>query len=126
VARIEAGLQDPVLCVGNLSAQRDFTNVRDVVRAYYLLAIKGEPGEVYNVGSGRAHAVQEILDCFLAHSAVSIQVEPDLDRMRPSDIPKVVCDYRKLHTCTGWGPTIPFEESLSDVLDDWRVRIKDL
>jgi GDP-4-dehydro-6-deoxy-D-mannose reductase len=125
VARIEAGLQAPVLRVGNLEAQRDFTDVRDVVRAYQLLAIVGRPGEVYNVGSGRAHAIQEVLDRFLAESAVPIRVEPDTDRLRPSDIPKVVCDYSRLSSCTGWQPTIAFEQSLTDVLEDWRVRIQD-
>lgn len=124
VARIEDGLQAPVLRVGNLEAQRDFTDVRDVVRAYYLLAINGRSGEVYNVGSGRAHAIQEILDCFLAESLVPIRVEPDADRLRPSDIPKVVCDYSRLGACAGWQPTIAFEQSLADVLDDWRVRVR--
>jgi GDP-4-dehydro-6-deoxy-D-mannose reductase len=126
VARIEAGLQDPVLRVGNLEAQRDFTDVRDVVRAYYLLARQGCSGEVYNVGSGRAHAIQEVLDCFLARSAVSIRVEPDPERLRPSDIPRVVCDYSRLESCTGWQPTIAFEQSLADVLDDWRARVRDI
>jgi GDP-4-dehydro-6-deoxy-D-mannose reductase len=111
--------------VGNLEAQRDFTDVRDVVRAYHLLAIKGGSGKVYNVGSGRAHAIQEILDDFLAHSAVPIKVEPDPDRLRPSDISKVVCDYRRLESCTGWRPAIPFERSLADVLDDWRARVRE-
>jgi len=126
VARIEAGLQDPVLRVGNLEAQRDFTDVRDVVRAYYLLACQGCSGEVYNVGSGRAHAIREILDCFLARSIVPIQVEPDPERLRPSDIPRVVCDYGRLESCTGWQPTIAFEQSLADVLDDWRTRVRDI
>ena len=125
VAQVEAGLQAPVLRVGNLEAQRDFTDVRDVVRAYHLLAIKGRSGEVYNVGSGRAYAIQEILDRFLAKSMVPIRVEPDTDRLRPSDIPKVVCDYGRLRACTGWQPTIAFEQSLADVLDDWRTRVRD-
>jgi GDP-4-dehydro-6-deoxy-D-mannose reductase len=125
VARIEAGLQDPVLRVGNLEAQRDFTDVRDVVRAYHLLALHGGSGEVYNVGSGNSHAIQEILDRLLAESAAPIRIEADPDRLRPSDIPKVVCDYGRLETCTGWRPAIAFEQSLSDVLADWRVRVRD-
>lgn len=123
IARIEARLQEPVMRVGHLGAERDFTDVRDVVRAYYLLALHGEPGEVYNVGSGRSHAVHEILDVLLLHSSARIQVEPDPERMRPSDIPRVVCDYGKLHACTGWEPTISFEQSLSDVLAYWRGQV---
>jgi GDP-4-dehydro-6-deoxy-D-mannose reductase len=123
VAQIEVGQRRPVIQVGNLAAQRDFTDVRDVVRAYRLLALKGVSGEVYNVGSGRAHAVQEVLDYLIAQAKVPIQVEPDPERMRPSDIPRVVCDYAKLHACTGWEPSIAFEQSLSDVLQDWRTRV---
>jgi GDP-4-dehydro-6-deoxy-D-mannose reductase len=123
VARIEAGLGDPVVSTGNLEAQRDFTDVRDVVRAYHQLATKGRSGEVYNVGSGQAHAVQEILDILLAQSQVPIRVEPDPERMRPSDIPRVACDFGRLHACTGWEPTIPLERSLADVLEDWRARV---
>jgi GDP-4-dehydro-6-deoxy-D-mannose reductase len=96
IARIETGDQQAVMQVGNLDAQRDFTDVRDVVRAYHLLALKGESGEVYNVGSGRAHAIQEILDYLIGQSRVPITVEPDPERMRPSDIPRVVCNYDKL------------------------------
>ena len=123
VARIEAGRQEPVMRVGNLEAQRDFTDVRDVVRAYHLLALKGQSGEVYNVGSGQAHAIQEILDRLLAWSQVPIRVEPDPERLRPSDTPRVTCDYARLHACTGWEPRIAFERSLADVLDDWRARV---
>lgn len=124
IARIEAGLEPPLLRVGNLQAQRDFTDVRDVVRAYRLLIEHGRAGEVYNVGSGRAHAVQEIVDFMVAQSRVPIRVEPDPARMRPSDTPLVICDYRRLNACTGWTPTIPFEQSLSDVLESWRVEIQ--
>lgn len=124
IARIEAGLQPPLLRVGNLQARRDFTDVRDVVRAYRLLIEHGRPGEVYNVGSGQAHAVQEVLDFMVAQSRVPIRIEPDPARMRPSDTPLVVCDYRRLNACTGWTPTIPFEQSLSDVLESWRVEVQ--
>jgi GDP-4-dehydro-6-deoxy-D-mannose reductase len=124
VAQIEVGLQDPLLRVGNLEARRDFTDVRDVVRAYHLLVLHGRSGQVYNVGSGRAHAIQEILDRFLAWCAVPIQVERDASRLRPSDIPEVVCDYGRLEACTGWKPTIGFEQSLRDVLEDWRGRVR--
>jgi GDP-4-dehydro-6-deoxy-D-mannose reductase len=123
VAQIEAGQRPPVLRVGNLEAQRDFTDVRDVVRAYHLLALNGVSGQAYNVGSGHAHAIQEILDHLLAQARVPIQIEPDPARLRPSDIPRVVCDYTKLYDCTGWKPSIGFEQSLSDVLQDWRARV---
>jgi GDP-4-dehydro-6-deoxy-D-mannose reductase len=123
VARIEAGQQPPIMRVGNLEAQRDFTDVRDVVRAYHLLAVEGRSGEVYNVGSGRAHAVQEVLDYLIGQSKVSIRVERDPERLRPSDIPRVVCDYSKLRTCTGWEPRIAFEQSLADALEDWRAKV---
>jgi GDP-4-dehydro-6-deoxy-D-mannose reductase len=126
VARIEAGQQAPVMRVGNLKAHRDFTDVRDVVRAYHLLAVHGLSGEAYNVGSGQSHAVQEILDTFLYHSTAPIEVRPDPQRMRPSDIPQVVCDYRKLQACTGWAPTIPFEQSLADILEYWRTEMHQL
>ena len=124
IARIEAGLQAPLMRVGNLEAERDFTDVRDVVRAYHLLAQHGEAGEVYNIGSGRAHAAGEVLDMLLCHTSADIHVEPDPDRMRPSDIPRIVCDYSKLHAGTGWEPTIAFEQSLADVLAYWRLQVR--
>lgn len=124
IAAIEAGQSPPVLRVGNLSARRDFTDVRDVVRAYHLLVTKGEPGQVYNVGSGESHAIQEVLDILLSLSKVKITVEPDPTRERPSDLLDVVCDANKLRRQTGWQPTIPFAQSLADVLDYWRERVR--
>lgn len=123
IARIEAGLQPPVVKVGNLSAERDFTDVRDVVRAYRLAVERGEPGAVYNIGSGRAVAIQAILDGLLAHSHTTIQVEPDPERMRPADVPRIVCDATRFRTRTGWQPTITLEQTLGDVLDDYRARV---
>ena len=122
IAEIEAGQRAPVLQVGNLDAERDFTDVRDVVRAYHLLAVKGASGEVYNIGSGRAHAIQEILDLLIGQSSVPITVERDPERMRPSDIPRVVCDYAKLQRRTGWKPRIALKQSLAEALADWRAR----
>jgi GDP-4-dehydro-6-deoxy-D-mannose reductase len=122
IARIELGLQEPVMRVGNLQAERDFTDVRDVVRAYHLLAVHGVSGEVYNIGSGRSHAIREVLDLLLAQSKRAISVEPDPERMRPSDTPRIVCNYGKLRACTGWAPTIAFEKSLGDVLKYWRTQ----
>ena len=123
IALIEAGRQEPVIHVGNLSAQRDFTDVRDVVRAYHLVVTKGQPGEVYNIGSGQPRTIQSLLETMLSLSAAQIRVEFDPERMRPSDTPIVYCDASKLRDATGWTPDISFEHTLRDVLDDWRARI---
>jgi GDP-4-dehydro-6-deoxy-D-mannose reductase len=120
IAEIEAGLRPPVVRVGNLEAQRDFTDVRDMVRAYYLALERGEPGEVYNLGSGEAHSIQELLEILLELSTVEVTVEQDPARMRPMDVPVSVCDATKFRTQTGWAPQIPFRESLRSVLEYWR------
>jgi len=123
IARIEAGLQAPVLMVGDLSARRDFTDVRDVVRAYHLMIEHGRPGEVYNVASGKARTIQSLLDGLLAHADVEISVQVDPARLRPSKIPILEGDYTRLHAATGWQPQIPFEHTLRDLLEDCRQRI---
>jgi GDP-4-dehydro-6-deoxy-D-mannose reductase len=120
IAEAEAGLRPPLLKVGNLDAQRDFTDVTDVVRAYALLMEKGEPGQAYNIGSGRARSVRCLLDVLLGMSTVAIQIEQDPDRTRPVDAPIIVADVTRLRAATGWAPTISFEESLRRVLDYWR------
>ncbi len=120
VAEAEAGLREPVMYVGNLEAQRDFTDVVDVVRAYALLMQYGAPGEAYNVGSGRPRSAQSLLDTLLEMSQVQIQVVQDPDRNRPIDTPIVYADIRRLQNRTGWHPTISFEESLRRVLAYWR------
>ena len=122
VAEIEAGLRPPVLRVGNLAAQRDFTDVRDMVRAYFLAATAGEPGAVYNIGSDSAHSIEEVLHTLLRLSSTPIRVEPDPARMRPSDVPLLVCDSSRFREHTGWAPRIPLEQSLRDILDYWRGR----
>jgi len=121
IARIEQGQQEPVVRVGNLAAQRDFTDVRDVARAYEQAALQGEPGEVYNIGSGQPIAIQAILDRLTERSNVSIAVEIDPQRVRPVDIPVIACDASRLRTRTGWTPAIPMERSLADILDYWRA-----
>ncbi len=123
IAEVEAGLRPPVVKVGNLSAKRDFTDVRDVVRAYWLILNQGEPGEVYNIGSGVPRSIRELLDILLGLSKVEISVEQDPSRLRPSDVPVSYCDFTKLRERTGWQPTIPFEESLRDVLNYWREKV---
>ncbi|NTU66254.1 MAG: GDP-mannose 4,6-dehydratase [Chloroflexi bacterium] len=125
IAAIEAGQQEPVIRVGNLTARRDFTDVRDMVRAYHLAITQGEPGEVYNIGSSQSHSIQQVLEILMSFSRVSARVEQDPARMRPSDTPEIRCDASKFHRATGWQPTIPFEQSLRDVLDDWRGRLAD-
>jgi GDP-4-dehydro-6-deoxy-D-mannose reductase len=123
IALIEAGQQEPVIHVGNLDVQRDFSDVRDVVRAYHLAVTLGQPGEVYNIGSGQPRAVKALLEMLLSLSAQPIRIEIDPARMRPSDTPVAYCDASKLRAATGWEPHVPFEQTLRDVLDDWRVRI---
>jgi GDP-4-dehydro-6-deoxy-D-mannose reductase len=123
VAMIESGEQEPVIRVGNLEAERDFTDVRDMARAYHLAVLHGEPGEVYNIGSGRGYRMQWVLDTLVAMSNVEVEVRQDPARMRPSDIPRLVCDPTKFQTLTGWQPQIPIEQTLSDILDYWRGRV---
>jgi GDP-4-dehydro-6-deoxy-D-mannose reductase len=123
IAMIEAGRQDPVMRVGNLSAQRDFSDVRDIVRAYHLALSKGEPGKVYNIGSSRAYSIREILDLLLELSEASIEVEQDPERMRPSDVPAMVCDARRFGKVTGWQPRYGMEQTLHDTLDYWRNQV---
>jgi GDP-4-dehydro-6-deoxy-D-mannose reductase len=124
IAAVELGLQPPIIEVGDLTTRRDFSDVRDVVRAYVLLVTSGEPGQVYNVGSGESHAVQEVLDILLARSNVPIEVRLDPARLRPSDVPEVVCDATRIQEQTGWQATIPFEQSLEDILAYWREEMK--
>ncbi|MBI5666555.1 MAG: GDP-mannose 4,6-dehydratase [Chloroflexi bacterium] len=123
IARIEAGLQEPVIHVGNLSAERDFTDVRDVVRAYTLLLERGVPGEVYNVASGSAISIQTLLATLLQYSRAAIEIQPDAARLMPVDTPVIRGDAARLHQATGWQPTISFEQSLRDLLDDCRQRV---
>lgn len=123
IAEIEAGTHAPVLRHGNLEAKRDFTDVKDIVRAYWLILNHGQPGEVYNVGSGQAVSIQHILDILLSFAETSIIVEADPDRMRPSDTPVFVSDCTRLKQATGWKPKIPLEQTLYDILAYWRERV---
>jgi len=123
IAAIEAGLQEPVIRVGNLSAQRDFADVRDIVRAYWLALEKGTPGEVYNLASGRAVTIRELLDMLLELSDSEVEVEVDPDRLRPSDVEILLGDYSKFHADTGWEPRIPLSQTIEDLLDFWRQRL---
>jgi GDP-4-dehydro-6-deoxy-D-mannose reductase len=120
IARIEAGKQEPRLRVGNLAAERDFTDVRDIVRAYALAAQHGTPGRAYNIGAGRTVSIRWLLDTLIQASTQAIEVELDPARMRPADVPRVVCDNRLFQQDTNWAPQIPLEQTLRDILDYWR------
>jgi GDP-4-dehydro-6-deoxy-D-mannose reductase len=122
IAMIEAGLQEPVIYVGNLEARRDFSDVRDVVQAYWLVLEKGKPGEVYNISTGTERSAKDVLNTLLSMSSTKIEVRQDPRRMRPSDVPHLVGDSTKFRKLTGWKPEIPFEVTLRDLLTYWRER----
>jgi GDP-4-dehydro-6-deoxy-D-mannose reductase len=123
VAEIECKLRPPTLEVGNLDAVRDFTDVRDIVRAYVLALQYGEPGEVYNIGSGVPIRIGDALSKLLEMTDRKITVKEDPKRMRPSDVPLLHCDARKFSEKTGWKPMISFEETLRDTLEYWRSQL---
>ncbi|HUW08427.1 MAG TPA: GDP-mannose 4,6-dehydratase [Anaerolineae bacterium] len=125
VAQAEAGLRDPVIEVGNLDVSRDFSDVRDIVHGYYLAITEGQPGEVYNLGSERACSIRDLLDILVSNSGVRMEVKEDAARMRPAGVPVVVSDCSKFRELTGWRTTIPFDDSLADVLDYWRGIVRD-
>jgi GDP-4-dehydro-6-deoxy-D-mannose reductase len=120
IALIEKGLADPVIKVGNLDAQRDFTDVRDMARAYVTLLMRGTPSTVYNVCSGVARVMRSILDALTARSKVAVLIESDASLMRPSDTPLMLGDFGKLRSETGWRPEVPFDQTLEDLLNYWR------
>ncbi len=124
IAEIEIGERPPVVIVGNLDAQRDFTDVRDVMRAYWLVITKGEAGQVYNVGSGQARPVRWLLETLLTLTSVQVEVKIDPTRLRPSDVPMSVCDNRRLVEATGWQPQVDLRQSLQDLLDGWRKEVR--
>ena len=121
IALIERGLADPIIKVGNLDAQRDFTDVRDMARAYVTLLKKGTPSTVYNVSSGVVRVMRSVLDGLTARSKVDVVIENDPSLMRPSDTPLILGDSTRLRTETGWRPEIPFEQTLEDLLNYWRA-----
>lgn len=123
VAEIEKGLREPLMKVGNLAAKRDFTDVRDVVKAYVKLVQTGVPGETYNVGSGNAKAIQEILDLIVSMSEADIKVEIDPNKLRPVDVPIIEADITKIRELTGWQPQISLEQTIQETLDYWRAHV---
>jgi GDP-4-dehydro-6-deoxy-D-mannose reductase len=124
IAEIEAGLSEPVLRVGNLEARRDITDVRDTVRAYALIVERGRPHRPYNVCSGRAHRIGDLLDILIGLSRADVRLERDPARMRPSDDPVVIGDRSRIGAETGWAPGIPIERTLGDLLEFWRDATK--
>ena len=122
ISEVEKGRREPVIHVGNLDARRDFTDVRDMVEGYWLALDKGEPGEVYNICSGKAYAIREVLDLLLGMTKSKIEVREDPKRMRPSDVPVLLGDGSKFRSTTGWSPKIPFERTLADSLEFWRCQ----
>lgn len=125
IAEIEAGINEPVIRVGNLDAVRDFTDVRDMVRAYWLAVNKAKPGEVYNIASGVGITIRELLDRLLALSTAEVTIETDPERLRPSDVEILVGDSSKFRADTGWEPRIPFDQTLRDILAYWREQLAD-
>lgn len=123
VAEIEKGMREPVIYVGNLRSMRDFTDVRDVVRAYALLMECGKSGETYNVGSGNAVTIREVLDLIISLSDKNIEVKIDNNKIRPVDVPIIEADITKINELTGWKPEIPLRQTIKETLDYWRERV---
>ncbi|MCK5619681.1 MAG: GDP-mannose 4,6-dehydratase [Candidatus Krumholzibacteria bacterium] len=122
IVDIERGDREPVMYVGNLEAMRDFTDVRDTVKGYWLALEKGKAGEVYNICREKSWKIQDILDLLLGMTQAKIEVKLDKTRLRPSDVPILKGDCSKFRNDTGWTPVIPFEQTLEDILDYWRNR----
>ena len=126
IARIEAGLQEPVIHVGDLLAERDFTDVRDVMRAYRLIMESGTPGEAYNVSSGKTRSIRAVLDTLLSFTTIEIEVRVDPTRLRPGSFSKVWGDSSRLREATGWEPLISLRQTLLEVLEDSRQQVQSL
>jgi GDP-4-dehydro-6-deoxy-D-mannose reductase len=122
IAAIKRGEREKRLSVGNLEVLRDFTDVRDVVRAYMALAERGRAGETYLIASGRPISVQTILRTLIELAAIEVEIVPDPERLRPSDTPCLYASYARLERQTGWQPQIPLSQSLADVLAEWLER----
>jgi len=123
IALIEKGKQGPTIYVGNLDAKRDFVDIRDVVKGYWLASDKGISGEVYNLCSGKAYSIGEMLDILLQMAKKDIVVKQESKRMRPSDIPLQVGSFEKFHKQTGWMPIISLVQILKDLLNYWRQKV---
>jgi len=124
IADIEAGRWEPEIAVGNLDAQRDLTDVRDTIRAYTSILERGIPGRPYNVCSGRAITIREVLDRLLARARVPVRIRVDQARLRPNDVPLMLGNPARIQAELGWSPDIPLDQTLDDLLNDWRARSK--
>ncbi len=124
VVEIEKGLREPVMMVGNLEAMRDFTDVRDVVKAYALLVKYGKAGETYNVGSGHAVKIKDVLELIISQSDVDVEVKVDPNKIRPIDVPVIEADTTKLCETTGWKRQIPLEQTIRETMEYWRQQIQ--
>lgn len=120
IARIESGQIEPIIYVGNLKAERDFTDVRDIVRGYRLLLEKGCSGEVYNIGSGKSYSIQCLLNKLISKCKIEIEVVVDKEKFRPIDTFRIVCDNRKIKRAVGWKSEIHIDKTLEDILEYWR------
>jgi GDP-4-dehydro-6-deoxy-D-mannose reductase len=125
IVEIEKGKREPVIYVGNLEAKRDFSDVRDIVRGYWLATEKGEPGEVYNLCSGKTMTIQSMLDTLLglSHLKDKIKIKEDPARLRPSDVTVLLGDCSKFTKQTGWQAEIPFAKTMEDLINYWREKI---
>lgn len=123
IALIEKGKQEPVIHVGNLEAERDYTDVRDMVRGYVLAVEKCDPGDVYNICNGKAIKIGDMLSMLISFSKVKPEIKPDPFRMRPSDVPILIGDNTKFVKKTGWKAEIPFKKTMEDLLNYWRAKV---
>ncbi len=123
IAAIERGRQKPIMSIGNLNAWRDFSDVRDIVEAYWLATEKCQFGEPYNIGSGQARQIKDVLKTLLSFSKVKIKVKQNPALMRPSDVPILQCDATKFRKATGWKPKMSFQATLKDILNYWRKEL---
>ncbi|HET6314999.1 MAG TPA: GDP-mannose 4,6-dehydratase, partial [Chloroflexota bacterium] len=124
LAEMEQGDREPVLRVGNTSVERDFCDARDMVRAYRLAVLAGNPGEVYNLGSGRSVRIADVIDELIALCRVSVEVLVDPALLRPADVPRQEADTHKFTSLTGWKPSIPWHTTLRETLDYWRNKVR--
>jgi GDP-4-dehydro-6-deoxy-D-mannose reductase len=124
IAEIELGLREAVIEVGDLSSKRDWSDVRDIVRGYWMALDSCTPGEAYNIGSDHAIEVGEMLDILLSHSTMKIPKRVDPNRLRPSDVKLLWSDSTKFRSVTGWAPKIPFEQTMEDLLNYWREKLR--
>ncbi|MCL5946811.1 MAG: GDP-mannose 4,6-dehydratase, partial [Chloroflexi bacterium] len=124
IAEIELGRREPVLSTGDLTTERDYTDVRDIAHAYLCAIEAATPSAAYNVGSGVAYRIADLLEQMCALARTPIAIRPDPRRFRPADIPRIVSDSSRFRNATGWEPRITIAQSLADVLEDWRYRVR--